>query len=214
MFRKEQNNAKNPMKVFRCLKSPIPLAVTSTLVKNSPSQPGIHTFSNSVFRYSENHNYHVVRSLAGSHQALNVAFEASSTGAGGEIASQKHLLNHSLHSFTFTTSQHLTSSGPFFANKHARLSAHFFGGKSDGRVIQHLAGPSCMCFTKFGELPTVTSPSKHTRLLQKAPFPESSSTSPDNPRMVPVEIHSCFSNQEKLTHPGGILDGAYDSLRS
>ena len=28
MFRKEQNNAKNPMKVFRCLKSQIPLAVT------------------------------------------------------------------------------------------------------------------------------------------------------------------------------------------
>ena len=77
------------MKVFRCLKSQIPLAVTSTLVKNSPSQPGIHTFSNSVFTYSENHNYHVVRSLAGSHQALNVAFEASSTGAGGEIASSK-----------------------------------------------------------------------------------------------------------------------------
>ena len=70
------------MKVFRCLKSQIPLAVISTLVKNSPSQPGIHTFSNSVFRYSENHNYHVVRSLAGSHQALNVAFEAYSTGAG------------------------------------------------------------------------------------------------------------------------------------
>lgn len=76
------------MKVFRIL---LPNTANCYIYSssNSPSQPGIHTFSNSVFTYSENHNYHVVRSLAGSHQALNVAFEAYSTGAGGEIASSK-----------------------------------------------------------------------------------------------------------------------------
>ena len=152
MFRKEQNNAKIPWKFFAFYYQ-IPLTVTSTLVRTVPA--------NQVFTHFPILSLHILKTtttmssghLRAATKRWTLRLRPTARVLGEKLPPQKHLLNPSSHCFTFTTSQHLRSSGPFFANKHARLSAHFFGGRSDGRVIQHLAGPSCMCFTKLWELP-------------------------------------------------------------
>ena len=194
---------------------------------NSPSQPGIHTFSNSVFRYSSP-QLPSRQVTCGQPPSAERCVWGLQHGCWGRncllksicwilrctvLPSQHH--NISRQASPFSPTNTLNSAPPFSEGIRRAFRAHRSSLETNHERQGHSASRRSISrvLHQVVRTPHCHKPFKAHQASTEGSLPRKFFNI-SWPRMVPVEIHSCFPNQEKLTLPKGILDGAYDILRS